>query len=118
LISLLPALELWHLGFWKEYDLNNVRINTITATGAAYLLIAFTLWQFKRFAGTNILSFIIPSITIVYLTVFSFFIFSRLGYSRHVLLTGYSLNLAYFFLIHFLIQKYQTINYAVLPFTN
>lgn len=118
ILVLLPPLELWHWGFWREYDLDNVRINTITANATAYLIITFTLWQFKRFAGTNILSFIIPSITIIYLTVFSFFIFTRLGYSRHVLLTGYGLNLAYFFIMHFLIQKYQTFSYAVLPFTS
>lgn len=116
LVGLFPPLELWHWGFWHAID--HVRINTITANGIAYLFISFILWQFKRFAGTNILSFIIPTVTLIYLAIFGYFIFTRLGYSRHALLTGFGLNLIYFFIIHFLIQKYQTIRYAILPFGN
>lgn len=115
-IVLLPALQLWHWSFWQKYDLDNVRTNTITANGLAYLGSFFILRQFKRFAGTNIFSFIIPTITLIYLLIFSYFIFTRLGYSRHVLLTGYGLNLVCFFSWQFLLKKYQPPTYALLPF--
>lgn len=114
LILLLPSLQLWQWGFWYHFD--HVRINTIIANGLGYLCIFFVLWQFKHFAGINVFSFIIPTVTLIYLLIFSYFIFTRLGYSRHVLLTGYSLNLIYYFLWESFLQKYQIPIYALLPF--
>lgn len=113
-VIMIPALQLWNWNFWALLD--DVRINTISANTIAYLCINFILWQFKRFAGINIHGFIIPTVSIIYLVVFSYFIFTRLGYSRHVLLSGFTLNLVYFFINYLLLQKYKKLTYAVLPF--
>lgn len=114
IVILLPAFEHWGLFF---YDANDpARINTIISNGIAYLLIYLILSQFQRFAGINILSLIIPSISMVYLIILCFFIFSRFNYARHVILTGFSINLIYFIIQYFLVQKYHPTTYAIVPF--
>lgn len=114
IVILLPAFEHWGLYF---YDANDpARINTVIANGIAYLLIYLILNQFQRFAGTNILSFIIPSISIVYFLILCFFIFSRFNYARHIILAGFSINIIYFIIQYFLVQKNHPTTYALVPF--
>ncbi len=70
IVLLLPAFEHWGLYL---YDINDpARINTVIANGVAYFIIYLILNQFQRFAGTNILSFIIPSVSIVYFLILCF----------------------------------------------
>lgn len=114
IVLLLPAFEHWGLYF---YDANDpARINTVIANGIAYLLICLFLSQFQRFAGTNILSFIIPTVSIVYFLILCFFIFSRFNYARHVILTGFSINIIYFIIQNFLVKKNHPTTYALVPF--
>lgn len=110
-VIFLPAFELWGL-FWHDFD--HVRFNTMISNALAFLGIHLIISQFKRFAGTQSLSYIIPIVTLVYLAIFSYFLFTRFGYSRHVLLTGYTLNLIFAFMIHLLKKNYQKPNYALL----
>ncbi|WOE41340.1 sugar transferase [Acinetobacter chinensis] len=114
IVLLLPAFEHWGLYF---YDVNDpARINTVIANGIAYFFIYLILNQFQRFAGTSILSFIIPSVSIVYFLILSFFILSRFNYARHVIITGFSINIFYFIIQYFLIQKNHPTTYALVPF--
>lgn len=114
IVILLPAFEHWGLFFYDAND--SARINTVISNGFAYFTTYLILKQFKRFAGINILSFIIPSLSIVYLIILSFFIFSRFSYARHVILTGFTINFIYFITQYFLVQKYHPTTYAIVPF--
>ena len=114
IVLLLPPFEHWGLYF---YDANDpARINTVIANGMAYFIIYLILNQFQRFAGTNILSFIIPSVSIVYFLILCFFIFSRFNYARHVILTGFSINIICFIIQYFLVKKNHPATYALVPF--
>ncbi len=112
-ILLIPTLQLWGWGFWNYLD--HVRINTIVANSITFSLISFILWRFRRFAGTNIQSYIIPTVSIVYFLVFTYFIFTRFGYSRYVLIGGYSLNILWFFLITYLLKERKKQHFLVIP---
>lgn len=112
-ILLIPTLQLWGWGFWNYLD--HVRINTIVANSITFSLISFILWRFKRFAGTNIQSYIIPTVSIVYFLVFTYFLFTRFGYSRYVLIGGYSLNILWFFLITYLLKERKKRHFFVIP---
>lgn len=112
-ILLIPTLQLWGWGFWNYLD--HVRINTIVANSITFSLISFILWRFRRFAGTNIQSYIIPTVSIVYFLVFTYFLFTRFGYSRYVLIGGYSLNISWFFLITYLLKKRKKQHFLVIP---
>ena len=115
-VMFLPAIELWGIDFYTELDV--VRINTIIANMLAFFSTSFILGQFKKFAGINVISHILPTISIIYLAIFSYFLFTRMGYSRHVLLTGFLLQLSWFFIIHFFMQRYKKFVFAVAPFGN
>lgn len=112
-ILLIPTLQLWGWGFWNYLD--HVRINTIVANSITFSLISFILWRFRRFAGTNIQSYIIPTVSIVYFLVFTYFLFTRFGYSRYVLIGGYSLNILWFFLITYLLKERKKRHFFVIP---
>lgn len=112
-ILLIPTLQLWGWGFWNYLD--HVRINTIIANSITFSLISFILWRFRRFAGTNIQSYIIPTVSIVYFLVFTYFLFTRFGYSRYVLIGGYSLNILWFFLITYLLKERKKRHFFVIP---
>ncbi|MFW1952494.1 exopolysaccharide biosynthesis polyprenyl glycosylphosphotransferase [Acinetobacter beijerinckii] len=113
IILLIPTLQLWGWGFWNYLD--HVRINTIVANSITFSLISFILWRFRRFAGTNIQSYIIPTVSIVYFLVFTYFLFTRFGYSRYVLIGGYSLNILWFFLITYLLKERKKQHFLVIP---
>ncbi|MEG1411351.1 MAG: sugar transferase [Terrisporobacter sp.] len=114
LILFTPSLQLWEWGFWNYLD--HVRINTMIANSIAYISITFILWRFQNFAGTNVQIYILPTITIIYALVFTYFLFTRFGYSRYVLLGSFILHILWFFITNFLFKKHKIEQFAVLPF--
>ncbi|MFA7523281.1 MAG: sugar transferase [Halothiobacillaceae bacterium] len=111
---LLPAaLERWGWGFWLE--LNEVRFNTLLAVALCFVVIALTQRRLLRFPGAHVAAYLIPTVTVVFLLAFSVLLFTREGYSRQVLFSGYFLCLLWFYGGYFLGRRYRRLKLAVVP---
>ncbi|MGQ7247154.1 sugar transferase [Halomonas sp. V046] len=113
LVVALPALERWGWGFWLYLD--EVRINTLLAIGLSFIAIVLTQRRLLRFPGAHIVSYILPTITSVFLFAIAVLFFTREGYSRQVLFFGFLLTVAWCFVGYFLGRRYRNIKMAVVP---
>ncbi|WP_304525777.1 sugar transferase [Halomonas sp. I5-271120] len=113
-VLLLPSLERWGWGFW--YEMNEVRSNTLLAIALSFITIILTQRRLLRFPGAHIVSYIVPTVTSVFLVAIALLFFTREGYSRQVLFVGYLLTLAWCFAGYFIGIRYRRLKLAIVPF--
>lgn len=116
IVALLPAVERWGWGFW--FSLNSVRINTIVAIAFSFVFIIVTQRRLLRHPGVQIVAYIIPTVTSAFVFAIAVLFFSREGYSRQVLFTGYLLTLGWCFVGYFLGIRYRRLKLAIVPVGN
>ncbi|MFC3285784.1 exopolysaccharide biosynthesis polyprenyl glycosylphosphotransferase [Litchfieldella rifensis] len=114
LVILLPSLERWGWEFW--YYLPDVRTNTMIAIGLAFVASALTLRRMARFPGAQLAAYIMPTVSIAFLIAVALLFFTREGYTRQVMLGGYLVSLAWFFLGYFTGRRFRTLKLAMVPF--
>ncbi|WP_315900893.1 sugar transferase [Halomonas sp. DP1Y21-3] len=115
-VALLPALERWGWGFWSS--LNTVRINTITAIVLSFIFVVVTQRRLLRHPGVQIVAYIIPTVTSAFVFAIAVLFFSREGYSRQVLFSGYLLTLCWCFIGYFVGTRFRRIKLAIVPLGN
>src|SRR5690554_1702312 len=95
----------------------SVRLNTLLANSAAYIISFFILRKLKCYPGTRSLPFIIPTVLMTWFVVFSLFLFLREeAYSRPVLAYSFILALGWAFVGHFLARRFRKSKLAVVPY--
>ena len=115
-VALLPALERWGWGFW--YSLNSVRTNTIVAIVVSFIFVVVTQRRLLRHPGVQIVAYIIPTVTSAFVFAIAVLFFSREGYSRQVLFSGYLLTLSWCFIGYFIGVRYRRLKLAIVPLGN
>lgn len=111
---LLPvALERWGWGFWHHLD--EVRVNTSLAIMLCFVVISFTQRRILRFPGAHVAAYLVPTITATFLLAMAVLFFTREGYSRPVLFSGYTLCLLWFYGGYFLGRRFRKLKLAIVP---
>ncbi|WP_197703517.1 hypothetical protein [Halomonas sp. hl-4] len=99
LALLIPGLERWGWGFW-DY-LPDVRRNTLVAIGIAFTATALTLRRMGCFPRAQLGANIMPTVSITFLLVVAILFFTREGYTRQVMFSGYLVSLLWFYVGYF-----------------
>ncbi|WP_236645472.1 sugar transferase [Aidingimonas lacisalsi] len=94
----------------------DVRRNTIAAIILAFLGILFTLRRLARFPGAQVAAYITPTVSIYFLVMIAVLFFTREGYTRQVMLSGYLACLAWFFAGYFIGKRFRCLKLAVVPY--
>ncbi|WP_035572760.1 sugar transferase [Halomonas halocynthiae] len=111
---LLPVtLERWGVGFWHELD--DVRINTMSAVALCFLVVTLTQRRIARFPGAHVAAYLVSTITVAFLFAIVILFFTREGYSRQVLFFSYFLCLVWFYSDYFLGRRYRKLKMALVP---
>lgn len=114
LAVLLPSLERWGWEFW-DY-LPDVRTNTMIAISLAFVASTLTLRRLGDYPGTQLAAYILPTVSIAFLIAVALLFFTREGYTRQVLFTGYLFSLVWFYLGYFIGRRYRKLKLALVPF--
>jgi len=91
-------------------------LNVLVGSLIGYLVSSVTLHNLGRFPGNRPLSYMIPVLTVSLLSITAFIIFTRIEYSRSVLLIGLGIVPVVTYMEFKLRQNLQTGRYAVVPF--
>lgn len=109
----LPAVLIWGPRFLSHLD--PVRINTLWAVALSFMVIVMLLRRMGHFASGNLMAQIAPIVTGVFLTAFAVLFFTRVGYSRPLLLSSYGTSLLWCYAGYFIGHRYRRRKVAVLP---
>lgn len=109
----IPALKLWGWNFWLALD--SVRVNTMVGAFSAFVLVGVILYRFLRYPGTSAVAYVMPTVTCVYSMLVSVFLFSRMDYSRQVLIESFLICMLSCWLVYFFGRGYRKNKYAVVP---
>lgn len=106
---------------WSEFSLSwplgSLQSNTFLTNSTAYIVSFYILHKFKYFPGTRSLSFIIPTILVTWLAIFSILLFLREEeYSRSVLLGSSVLANIWAFIGVFFSRRFVKSKLALVPF--
>lgn len=111
-----PAYYRWGDGI-LQWPLQQVSLNTLLANGIAYTTSYIFLRKLKNYPGTRSLPFIIPTVLMTWLAVFSLMLFLRESdYSRTVLAYSVAIAITWSFLGYFLARRFRQPKLAVVPF--
>lgn len=114
--TLLPAFLIWGWGFWYSFD--SVRVNTILGIFISCMIAGFSLDRFMIYPGSQVLPYMIKTVTTIYLLLFAILLITRFEYSRSVILCSYLLVLILCWLICLLGVMYGRRKYAIIPVGN
>lgn len=115
-VVLLPNWVNWD-GVSFGLSLQGVQANTLLANSLAYAVSFYILQKFKRFPGTQSLPFVVPTVLVSWLFVFSVFLLLREdAYSRPVLLGSFSLAILWSFFSVFLGRRFAKPKLGLVPF--
>ena len=112
-VVMLPSTLKWGWVVWQAP--NDVEVNTVVTSVLCLLLAIVTQRRLNRFPGAHTASYILPFVTGIFLAAVTLLFFTRAGYSRHILLTSYTLTLAWCFMVYFLGRRFRTLKLAVVP---
>lgn len=113
-VTLIPIVEFRGIHFWEIIDAMST--NTLLALASGFVIIKWMLWQFHKFPGVQAISFVLPITSIIYLLILAFFLFSRIGYSRHILISGFVMTQFWFFIEILIKQRYKILTFGLVPF--
>jgi len=91
-------------------------INVASGGLLGYLICSITLHNLGRFPGNRPLSYMLPVLTVALLSITAVIIFTRIDYSRTVLLSAVSVVPIITYVEFKVRQKLQTGRYAIVPF--
>lgn len=115
-ILALPAVIIWGWEFWLNTAEADVHLNTLAATTLAFTAASISLRRLHHYPGSHMVSYIIPAATVSFLMVAALLLMTRAAYSRPVLLSAYTLSLAWYFVDYFLLIRHRHLHLAVVPF--
>lgn len=116
----LPAVLAWGWQFWALTPPESidaaVHLNTFVAAGLAFMLAALALHHLHPYPGAHLVSYIVPTATVIFLAAGAWLLMTRLPYSRPVLLSAWVLSLAWFYANHFVSIRFEHLRFGVVPF--
>jgi lipopolysaccharide/colanic/teichoic acid biosynthesis glycosyltransferase len=113
LVCAVPGLLLWGGEFWKGWG--SPQITALVAVEASFVLSAIALRRLGSFPGTSYVANVFPVVVLVFLLVFAFILFTRLEYSRPLLLLGAVVALAWCLLCALAAKGFLRMKVAALP---
>ena len=108
----------WIIGRWffPDFDLSTQLVQTVAGSAVALLIGTWLFRSLGTYPGVEASSYIVPSFAIAYgITVFVFFIW-RLEYSRLILLLGFLASIAWYYAVHFMVQRQRAQRFGVVQF--
>jgi exopolysaccharide biosynthesis polyprenyl glycosylphosphotransferase len=82
----------------------------------AIVLGTFLYRSVTTYPGVEKSSYVLPAFTIAYATLLLVFIMTRLDYNRTMLVSGYTISIAWFLVLHSRQNRHSIIRIGVLPF--
>lgn len=116
LLAWLPAALTWGAHFWHHPTDSAIAQSTTIATSIAFLATAMAQHHLRRYPGTQVVAFILPTTSIIFMIAVAILMFTRASYSRPVLLTTWGLSLLWFFFYYFVSIRFRKLRIAVVPF--
>ena len=113
LVILIPGLERWGWEFWVRTQ--EAHSNTLIAIAFAFVTSVLIQRRVARYPGSHVAAYIVPTVTTMFVIAVAFLFFTREGYSRQVLFSGYILTLAWCFSAYFLGRRYRKLKLALIP---
>lgn len=114
-VVILPSVFRWATqggAFFTDYQ-----VNTLVANSVAFSVSFLFLHKLKSIPNTRSLAYIIPTLSIAWLGVFSVFLFLReAAYARQILLYAYLLANGWAFFSYLFLQRLKKMHYALVPF--
>lgn len=114
IISMLTSFASWG-HFFPNFSIDT-HLNSIVTIVFSIFASTYTLHRIKDHSPSARISQVIPITTSIFLVAYAILFFFRFDYSRPALLSGYVFTLAWLYLDYFLLRKYLTPRYAVVPF--
>lgn len=116
LVVCLPAALAWGWQFW--YHPTDARIvhNTMLAAAAAFMIATLALHHLHKYPGAQVVSYIVPTTSVIFLAAGAGLLMARAPYSRPVLLEAWGLSLVWFLADYFTSIRFRQLRFAVVPF--
>ena len=113
LVAVLPGVLLWGESFWRI--IGPPQTTALVALLICFWLSALALRRLGSFPGTSYVANVFPVVVVVFLLVFSAILFTRLEYSRPLLLVGFVIALAWCLLCAIVAKRFLRLKVATLP---
>lgn len=114
--TLLPALALWGGKFW--FYLDAVKINTMLGVFISCIVAGASIIRFMCHPGVHALYYIVKMVVVIYALLLSLLIFTRLEYSRAVILMSFILFSLSCLVVFLFSARYGKAKYGVIPLGN
>lgn len=115
LVAYLPAALTWGWQFWLDPFNATTATNTLLATGGAFLGSLVALHHLRHYPGTQVVAYILPTTSLLFLAAGAWLLLTRLPYSRPVLLAAWVLSMLWFLTDYLLSVRYHRLHFAVVP---
>lgn len=116
LVACLPAVATWGMDFWRHPADALIARNTVVAAAGAFAATLLALHHLHRYPGAQVLAYILPTTTVIFLVAGAWLLFGRLPYSRPVLLVAWALSLLWFYADYFTSIRFRQLRFALVPF--
>lgn len=113
LVCAVPGVLLWGGEFWKGWG--SPHITALVAVEGSFVLSAIALRRLGSFPGTSYVANVFPVVALVFLLVFAVILFTRLEYSRPLLLLGAAVALVWCLLCAIMAKAFLRLKVAALP---
>ncbi|MDH0318261.1 sugar transferase [Aeromonas caviae] len=111
--TILPAFILWGGGFW--FYLDSVRVNTTLGVFISCIAAGASIIRFMCHPGVDALYNIIKKVLIIYSLLLAFLVFTRLEYSRAIIIMSFVFFSLSCFVIFWISAKYCKAIYGIIP---
>lgn len=116
LLVCLPAALAWGVHFWSHPTDATIARNTVTTAGIAFVAATLALHHLRKYPGAQVVAYIVPTTTVIFMAAGAWLLFTRAPYSRPVLFGAWGLSLIWFFADYFTSIRFRQLRFAVVPF--
>ena len=116
LLVCLPAALAWGVHFWNHPTDATIARNTVTTAGIAFVAATLALHHLRKYPGAQVVAYIVPTTTVIFMAAGAWLLFTRAPYSRPVLFGAWGLSLIWFFADYFTSIRFRQLRFAVVPF--
>lgn len=116
LLVCLPAALAWGVHFWNHPTDAIIARNTVTTAGIAFMAATLALHHLRKYPGAQVVAYIVPTTTVIFMAAGAWLLFTRAPYSRPVLFGAWGLSLLWFFVDYFTSIRFRHLRFAVVPF--
>lgn len=116
LVAYLPAAVTWGWQFWLDPFNAATASNTLIAVAGAFLGSTLALYHLRHYPGTQVVAYILPTTSLLFLAAGVWLLMTRLPYSRPVLVASWVLSLLWFLTDYLVSVRYRRLHVAVVPF--